>query len=148
MYSCALKKYIQFVEFLSSKESYIVAKQQIPYTATPKHEDYPDNEKRKSHILRVTCPDGRIIEERMVYKTLIEVIQCAGALKVQSLGIFLNGVNLVSETVMLRYKISQKPIESGLYVMTCSDTSTKQRIIEQISEAFNMGLIVEKVSIV
>jgi hypothetical protein len=32
--------------------------------------------------------------------------------------------------------------------MTNSDTNTKQRIIEQISKAFNMGLKVEKVSII
>jgi hypothetical protein len=139
-YSCALSKYIQFTETLASGNT---DGEKTGYSKAP-----GKVEKRKSHVLRVTCPDGRVIEERMVYKTLIEVIQCAGALKVQSLGIFLNGVNLVSETVMPRYKVSQKPIENGLYVTTCSDISTKQRIIEQISEAFNMGLIVEKVSIV
>jgi hypothetical protein len=148
MYSCALKKYIQFVEFLSSKESYIVAEPQISYTATQKHEDYPDNEKRKSHILKVTYPDGRIVSERIVYKTMIDVIKNAGVSNVQALGIFVNKINLISETVLPRYEISQKPIGNGLYVMTCSDTNTKQRIIEQISEAFNMGLIVEKVSII
>jgi hypothetical protein len=66
----------------------------------------------------------------------------------KSLGIFVNRINLVSETVLPRYEISQKHIGNGLYVMTNCDTETKQRIIEQISEAFNMELKVEKVSIV
>jgi hypothetical protein len=147
MYSCALKKYIQFVEFLSEKETYIVAEPQVPYIRTPKQEDATNSEKRKSHILKVTYPDGRIVAERIVYKTLIDVIQNAGPLNVQSLGISVNKINLVSETVLPLYDISQKPIGNGLYVMTNSDTNTKQRIIKQISEAFNMGLKVEKVSI-
>jgi hypothetical protein len=139
-YSCALSKYIQFTEMFASD-----------YTDEKKNEYSKEphkGEKKKSHILRVTYPSGRVVEERMVYKTLIDVIQNAGALKVQSLGISLNGVNLVSDTIIPQYKISQKPIGNGLYVMTCSDTNTKQRIIEQISEAFNMRLKVEKVSIV
>lgn len=82
------------------------------------------------------------------YKTLIDVIQNAGVSNVQSLGIMVNKINLISETVLPRYAISRKPIGNGLFVMTNSDTNTKQRIIEQISKAFNMGLKVEKVSII
>ncbi|MDR1983603.1 MAG: hypothetical protein LBQ28_02115 [Prevotellaceae bacterium] len=147
MYSCALKKYIQFVEFLSSKETYLVAEPQTQYILS-KPSEFPENEKRKEFILKVTYPDGRIVAERVVYKTLIDVIKFAGAYNVQSLGIFVNKINLVSETVLPRYEISQKHIGNGLYVMTNCDTETKQRIIEQISEAFNMGLKVEKVSII
>jgi hypothetical protein len=147
MYSCAFKKYIQFVEFLSSQETYLVAEPQVPYDTTPQQEDYTSNEKRKSYILKVTYPDGRIVAERIVYKTLIDVIQNAGAFNVQSLGIVINKINLISETVLPRYETAQKPLGNGLYAMTNSDTETKQRIIEQISEAFNIGLKVEKVSI-
>jgi hypothetical protein len=60
--------------------------------------------------------------------------------------LFVNKINLVSETVLPRYEISQKYISNGFYVMTSCDTETKKRIIEQI--AFNSGLIVEKVSII
>jgi negative regulator of replication initiation len=42
---------------------------------------------------------------------------------------------------------AQKPIGNGLYVMTNYSTDKKQQIIEQISKAFDMGLKVEKVSI-
>ena len=147
MYSCALKKYIQFVEFLSSKVNYVVAEPQVPYIKIPKQEDFTNNEKRKSHILKVTYPDGRVIAERVVNKTFIDVIKSAGVSNVQALGIFVNKINLISETVLSRYEISQKSIGNGLYVMTCCDTNTKQRIIEQISKAFNMGLKVEKVLI-
>jgi len=146
MYSCALKKYIQFVEFLSSKNTYFVTESQIQYKATPKLDNHFDNEKRKTHILKVTYPNGHIVKERIVNKTLIDVIQNANAFKVQSLGIFVNKVNLVSDTVLPHYEKAQKYIGNGLYVMTNCSTDAKQRIIEQISEAFNMGLKVEKVS--
>jgi hypothetical protein len=144
----ALIKNIDLEESISETTENTVAEPQVAYITTPKHEDSPISEKRKSHILKVAYPDGRIVAERIVYKTLIDVIQSAGVLNVQSLGISLNGVNLVSETVVPQYKVSQKQIGNGLYVMTCSDTNTKKRIIEQISKAFNMGLKVEKVSIV
>lgn len=144
----ALIKNIDLEKSILETTENTVAEPQIAYIATPKQEDSPISEKRKSHILKVVYPSGRIVAERIVYKTLIDVIQNAGVLNVQLLGISLNGVNLVSETIIPRYKVSQKPIGNGLYVMTCSDTNTKKRIIEQISKAFNMGLKVEKVSIV
>lgn len=147
MYSCALKKYIQFVEFLSSKETYIVAEPQAQYITPSKQDDFLDSEKRKSHILKVTYPNGRVVSERIVHKTLIDVIQNAGVYKVQELGIFINKVNLISDTVLPIYEQAQKPIGYGLYVMTNCSTDKKQQIIEQISKAFNMGLKVEKVSI-
>ena len=148
MYSCALKKYIQFVEFLSSKESYIVAGPQAQYITTLAQENFSESEKRKSHILKVTYPDGRIVSERIVHKTLIDVIKSVGVSKVQELGIFVNKINLISDTILPIYAQAQKPIGDGLYVMTNCSTDKKQQIIEQISKAFNIGLKVEKVSIV
>jgi hypothetical protein len=138
-YSCALSKYIQFTETFADNTD----EKEIEYSKEPNN-----GKKRKSHILKVTYPDGRIVAERIVSKTMIDVIQTAGALNVQSLGIFVNKINIVSDTVLPSYEIAQKPIDNGLYVMTKSNTETKLRIIEQISEAFNMGLRVEKVSIV
>jgi hypothetical protein len=140
-YSCALNKYIQFAESLSLNKGADSENNNVAYKTSH------DSKKRKSCILRVIYPDGRIVAERVVYKTMIDVIRNAGAQNVQALGIFVNKINLISETVLPRYEISQKPIGNGLYVMTNCDTNTKQRIIEQISEAFNMGLKVEKVSI-
>jgi hypothetical protein len=97
--------------------------------------------------LKVTYPDKRVVTDRSVYKTLIDVVQTAGAYNVQSLGIVVNKIDLISETLLSCPEIVQKSVGNGLYVMTSTDTDTKQRIIEQISEAFNMGLKVEKVLI-
>lgn len=103
--------------------------------------------KRKTHILRVTYPNGGIIENRIVSQTLFEVVVGVGLERVRNLGIMLNGCNLVSNKVIPTYKKSQKPAGNGLYVMTCCDTNTKQKIIQQISDAFDLNLVIEKISI-
>lgn len=147
MYSCSFKKYIQFVEFLSSNETYIVAEQEPQYFSYSKHTKNLDHQKRKLYILKVSYPNGRIVSERIVNKTLIDVIKNAGVYKVQELGIFINKVNLISDTVLPIYEQAQKPIGNGLYVMTNCSTVKKRQIIEQISKAFSMGLKVETVTI-
>lgn len=106
--------------------------------------------KKKSFILRVTYPNGKIVEERLVYKTLLYVINTAGAERVKSLGIIINGINLISNILNPKYseRQAQKPVGNGLFVMTCSDTDTKLQQIKQISDAFGLNLKVEKVSII
>lgn len=65
----------------------------------------------------------------------------------RDLSIMLNGCNLVSNTVIPTYKRSQKPVGNGLFIMTCCDTNTKQKIIQQISDALSLDLEVQKISI-
>lgn len=111
----------------------------IPYAIIP--------QKRKTHILRVTYPNGKVVENRVVSRTLIEVVKNAGLEQVRDLGIMLNGCNLVSNTVINIYRSSQKSVGNGLYVMTCCDTNAKQKIIQQISGSLNLNLRVEKIEI-
>lgn len=121
---------------IENKTHQVTAK---PYAITPR--------KRKTHILRVMYPSGKVVENRIVSHTLVEVVKNAGLEKVKELGIMLNGCNLVSNTVIPTYNKSQKPTGSGLYIMTCCDTNTKQKIIQQISDALSLDLVVEKISI-
>jgi DNA mismatch endonuclease (patch repair protein) len=148
---CAERLQILITEIESDSLPYlaecIAAEPQAPYLITPKQTDYSYNETHKSYILKVTYPDGRIVAERCVYNTLIDVVKTAGIYNVQSLDIVVNNINLISEIVPFRPEIVQKPVGNGLYVTTSSNMETKLRIIEQISEAFNMGLKVEKISI-
>lgn len=133
-YSCAVKHYVQF---LKQKEE----------AETIEETERANSGKKKTYILRVTYPNGRIVEERMVYKTLVDVVKVGGAGNVRNLGIMLNNSNLVSDTIIPRYANAQKSVGNGLYVMTCCDTATKQKIIIQISEALGLNLTVERVSI-
>jgi hypothetical protein len=103
--------------------------------------------KKKSHILRVTYPDGKIIQERVVAKTLVEVIRNANPEQISSLNILLAGVNLVSKEVSEKYEKCQIPIQDGYYVMTLSDTPKKYQIIKMISDALHLNLTVDFISI-
>lgn len=140
-YSCALKHYL---EYLYSTDNV----QPFDDDDNTNASVIPELGKRKTVILRVTYPDGRIVEERIVSNTLIDVVVSAGAERVQSLGIMLNGANLVSNTVLPRYATSQKPIGNNFYVMTCCDTNKKQSIVEKISESLNLNLKVERINII
>lgn len=91
--------------------------------------------------LRVTFPDGKIIENRFAYETLYEVVKLAGTEKVRSLGIIQCGVPLVSNTLDNFY--NQKEISKGLYLITHSSTVQKRQQIERISEALKLELKVD-----
>jgi len=91
--------------------------------------------------LRVTFPDGKVIENRFAYETLYEVVKLAGTEKVRALGIVQCGVPLVSNTLDNFY--NQKEISKGLYLITHSSTVQKRQQIERISEALKLGLKVE-----
>jgi hypothetical protein len=91
--------------------------------------------------LRVTFPDGKVIENRFAYETLYEVVKLAGTEKVRALGIVQCGVPLVSNTLDNFY--NQKEIGKGLYLITHSSTVQKRQQIERISEVLTLGLKVE-----
>ena len=57
------------------------------------------NSKKKTNILRVTYPNGRVIEDKVVVNTLLDVIDYAGAENVHNLGIIINETNLLSDVL-------------------------------------------------
>ena len=91
--------------------------------------------------LRVTLPNGKVIENRFAYETLQEVVVLSEIEKVRTLGIVQCGVPLVSNTQDNFY--NQKEISKGLYLITHSSTGQKRQQIEKISEALELGLKVE-----
>ena len=95
--------------------------------------------------IRVTFPDGRIVQEGRVSNTLIEVIKFAGAQNVRDLNITINNDNLVSNKVTPTYESSLKPVGDDLFIHTNSSTQTKFAQIQQISDELNLGLTVELV---
>jgi hypothetical protein len=136
MYSCAIKKYIQFVQFQSKQQN-----ADLCYL----HND--QNSKKKTNILRVTYPNGRVIEDKVVVNTLLDVIDYAGAENVHNLGIMINGTNLLSDVLPDIYSKTKQYFVGRYVVMTCSNTDTKFRQIKQISDILGLNLKVEKVSL-
>ena len=103
----------------------------------------PKGEIAPATRLKITFADGRMIQEPQAAETFrkFEIEACAD--RVRSLGMKLNKVPLISNTLDKKYKSSQKPVGNGWYLMTCSSTLTKKRDIERIANAFNIKIQVE-----
>ena len=106
-----------------------------------------ENYRKKQYIIRVTFPNSYVSCEKMVWKTLLDVVRYAGAENVRKLGIMLLGDNFISTELSenSRYAAGQKEIEPGLYVNTYSDTKTKLEQIKTINRELRLNLTVEKV---
>ena len=93
--------------------------------------------------LRITMPDGLIIEERTAWQSLQKFILRVGVERVRAVGLIANKIPLVSNTVDKKYKTAQKPLGNGWLLMTCSDTATKRKQILAIAEALGLSINVE-----
>ena len=121
-----------------------------PVTQLTLFDDDSPRTRQKRYILKVTFPDGRVSCHRIVWKTMNDVIRYAGPERVQQLGIMVAGLNLVSSELheLERYRLAQKEVAPGLYVYAHSSTNAKYEQILTISRQLDLGLKVEKVSII
>lgn len=132
---------------LSRKRNFSTEMETIEITPDPQVEHNIGTIKRNTTQkssktnLRVTLPNGKVIENRFAYETLYDVVKLAGTEKVRALGIIQCGVPLVSNTLDNFY--NQKEIGKGLYLITHSSTVQKRQQIEKISDALKLGMKVE-----
>lgn len=101
--------------------------------------------------IRVTFPEGVIIEESLVWKTLAEAIKKIGVKSVYKLklpGIGKSNILLLDThlTDNITYKDSQKEIEPGYYLLTYNNTEKKAQYLERISDELHLNLKIEIVS--
>ena len=104
-------------------------------------EDEPCSSTRQK--IRVTFPNGRVIQPRKVLEALVEVVKYAGPEKVKELNIIVCSGNLILETPHPKYVNACKPVGFNCYVNTCSSTSMKYEQIIQISDGLNLNLDVD-----
>ena len=115
--------------------------------------EHRDGTKRKNpverinekSVLRVTFPDGTVIEDKKAKMTFTKTIQKLGLMRVRNLGITFCGVPIVSNTLDKKYGKAQVPVEGGLYVMTHSSTHDKKKMLDKISTRLGVKLIVEEI---
>lgn len=104
-----------------------------------------EGSKRKTHILRVEFPDGRIVEDNNVSTTYCEFIKYVGPEEVNILDIFHAGVNIVSKELDSKYANYQRDIGDGWFVMTNSTTQNKYEDLLRIINEYGISI---KVSLV
>ena len=116
-----------------------------PYASLNETPEEPERKKQKTHTLKVSFPDGRIIQHRQAAKTYIEVIQDNFPDLISLIGIIHAGVNIVSDSLDAQYHDHQHEIPGGWYVFTNTRTDTKRDDLIRISEELDLGLQVELV---
>jgi len=94
-------------------------------------------------LLRVSFPDGTVIQDRKAKVTFAKTIEKIGLMRVRNLGITLCGVPLVSNTQDKKYAGAQIPTENGLYIMTHSSTEDKKKKLDALSGQLKLGLKVD-----
>lgn len=119
-----------------------------PYSQTALSSKTAVRKRSERQKIRVQFPDGRVICENQVVKTLLAVIDFAGVDNVRNLKITMGkngGSLLIENTVNQKYANAFKPLGNGWYVNTCSDTPTKLNQINQINDSLGLGLTINLV---
>lgn len=105
--------------------------------------------KKRTHVLKVTFPDGTVIEEPRVSNTLVKCIRKIGWAEVQDLNIRIAGMNLVVNELHANptYRRAQVELDDGVYVNTGLNTDVKIEQLKRISKELKQRLKIEKVPI-
>lgn len=85
-----------------------------------------------------TSANDFIQEEKAAY-TFAKAIELAGAARVATLNIILDGENIVSKKKHPVFYSAQQSISNGYLVNTHSNTESKKRHLDRISQAFHLG---------
>lgn len=102
--------------------------------------------RKKSIILRITYPDGKIVQCQKASETLIDFIQYVGPEKVSRLNIKSGGVNIVAAQRDAKYGDYQREISGGWFVLTNPGTDRKYMYICEIIKTYNLPVSVDIVS--
>lgn len=94
--------------------------------------------------IKVTTSDGKVFFNDIVWETLKDVVLYAGSDRVRSLGQKYVGIPPVDDHITQGiYAKQQHEIEPGIYLNTYSDTRTKAKQIQEISDKLHLNLKVE-----
>lgn len=94
----------------------------------------------KEYSLKVTYPDGTVLNNRNSTTTFLYVIENSFPDLIKEMNIMVNGVNLISKT---QIKSRQKQISSGFFVDVNYKTVKKAEILRKISEELDLGLQID-----
>lgn len=128
--------------------SQLIEAKKLEQDSQAEHQEYGKHEQPRVQVnektlLRVTMPDGQVIQTPKAKQTFVEVIRRIGFMRVRALGISFCHVPLVSTTLDSKYEKAQVPVEGGLYIMTHSSTGDKRNQLEKIAQSLNLNIKVE-----
>lgn len=94
-------------------------------------------------LLRVTMPDGTVIEKAKAKDTFVEVICRIGIERVRPLGLKFCKVPIISNTKDAKYGKAQVPVDGGWLILTHSSTNDKKKQLDKIAKALKIRMKVE-----
>ena len=102
---------------------------------------------RNSKALRITLPDGSIIQEKRASETFSRAIFKAGTERVESMNLKVAKVPIISHTIATKksYAAAQHQVAKEVYVFTNLTNQHKKDILEQINEKYQLGWRIELV---
>ena len=110
-----------------------------PYRRSTDESDSGHRSRKKVGTLRVTYPDGRVIEHNKASQTLVDVVESIGFDNVEKLKWTVTSQPFVSKE---RHPHRQQE-RDGWYITTHSSTPFKKKQIEDLSNKFKLKLKVE-----
>lgn len=109
--------------------------------------------KQKKHVvvnprsaIRVTFPDGTVLQDRNATTTLLMAVEKIGLSQVASVGLSVDKSDFVSKTPTTQSNHADWHQVGDWYVNTHSSTSSKVTQLTKISKALNLDLKIEIVS--
>ena len=94
-------------------------------------------------LLRVTMPDGTVIENDKAKDTFVEVICRIGIERVRPLGLKFCKVPIISNTRDAKYGKAQVPVDGGWLILTHSSNNDKKKQLDKIAKALKIKMKVE-----
>lgn len=93
--------------------------------------------------LRITLPNGYVINNNKAVDSIIEFVKYIGVEKCRKVGLIRCKIPLISNAIDNKYSERQKPLGDGWYLMTCTSTENKKEDIEAIAKYYKLNVKVE-----
>ena len=97
----------------------------------------------KKKLIRVTCPNGKVICYNNTTSTMINVLTEIGSDKFPAINLELCHLPLLSKEIYPQYKEWMKPVCDGWYLNAQSNSDSKYLQLRSINEQFSLGLNIE-----
>lgn len=94
-------------------------------------------------VLRVTMPDGSVIERKSAKATFVDVIKLIGVKRVRQLGLKFCRVPIISNTRDDKYGKAQIDVGDGWLILTHSSTADKKNQLDKIAKELGLNIVVE-----
>ena len=100
-------------------------------------------QRAKKKLLRVTCPNGKVICHKSVTMTFVDVLKEIGSCHFDKLSLEIGHLPMLSKEVYPQFKEYMKPVVDGWYANVQSDTHQKYIQLTSIKNQLGIEMEIE-----